>query len=77
MHNGLCSFQPTFSFSNRVAVGKEDVKSCVYKYQKQLIKNLIDNCTSGSAHSSCIEISLVKEFSVIGQEGRLFEERKF
>ena len=48
----LCSCQSTFG----LAVGKEENKKLCFS--KQLIKKLIDNCTSGSQPSPCIEISL-------------------
>ena len=50
VHYPLCSCQSTLSS----AAGKEE-KMCL---SKQLIKNLIDNCTSESASSPLIEISL-------------------
>ena len=48
----LCSCQSTLS----LAVGKEENKKS--RFSKQLIKKLIDNCTSSSQPSPCIEIFL-------------------
>ena len=49
VHYSLCSCQSALSW----AVGQNKIKLC---FSKQLIKKLIDNCTSSSASSPCVEI---------------------